>query len=178
MSRIGQQPITIPDGVTVVVDGANVSVKGSCGELFLVVRDEVTVKVADSVVIVDRQDDTRESKSFHGLFRSLIANMVEGVSKGYSKDLEIQGVGFKADVQGQKLVLTVGFSSPIEYQVLDGVKVVVTNGTAINVTSADKQKVGAVAARIRAFCPAEPYKGKGIRYRGERVRRKVGKTVA
>ncbi|MCK5849446.1 MAG: 50S ribosomal protein L6 [Kiritimatiellae bacterium] len=178
MSRVGQQPINIPDGVTVTVDGTNISAKGSCGELFLVVRDEVTVKVSDAVITVGRADDTRESKSFHGLFRSLIANMIEGVSKGYSKDLEIQGVGFRAEIQGQKLVLTVGYSSPIEYEVPDDVKVEVAGATALKVSGADKQKVGAVAARIRAFCKAEPYKGKGIRYKGEHVRRKVGKTVA
>lgn len=179
MSRIGQKPIDIPGGVTVAMAGATVSVKGPKGELTHEVPPAIDVKVEDDNVIVSRADDTKMSKSLHGLSRSLVANMVEGVSRGFSKRLEIQGVGFRAAAQGQELVLTVGRSSPVQYVAPQGVVVTVEDGgTTIVVAGPDKQKVGEAAARIRAFAPAEPYKGKGVRYKGEHVRRKVGKTVA
>ncbi len=178
MSRVGEKPIDVPDGVTVSVDGLTVTAKGGLGELVHTMPGPITIEVADGKVLVGRTEDTREGRSFHGLVRSLVANMVEGVAKGFSKDLEIQGVGFKAAVQGRKLVMTLGFSSPIEYEPPEGVTVVTQSDTSIVVSGMDKQKVGDTAARIRAFCPAEPYKGKGLRYRGEYVRRKVGKTVA
>ena len=179
MSRIGQKPIEIPAGVDVRVDGRQVIAKGPKGELFVSVADGIGVAIEGSQVIVTRSDDNRQQKSLHGLFRSLIANAVEGVSKGYEKQLEITGVGFRASVQGQTLNMSVGFSSPVVYTALEGVSLAVNDsGTLITITGADKQKVGETAARIRGFCPAEPYKGKGVQYKGERIRRKVGKTVA
>lgn len=178
MSRIGQQPVDIPEGVTVTATGSCVSVKGKQGELSQDVPGAISVAVADGKVMVTRGDETRESRSYHGLVRSLIANMVEGVSKGFSKDLEIQGVGFRGAVQGKTLSLSLGFASPIAYPIPEGITITEAGGTKITIAGADKQKVGDVAARIRGFFPAEPYKGKGIRYVGEQVRRKVGKTVA
>jgi large subunit ribosomal protein L6 len=178
MSRIGQKPVEIPSGVTVDVKGLSVIVKGAKGELSLSTSERIRAEVKDGRVIFTRTDDSKISLSEHGLMRSLVANMIEGVSKGFSKALEIQGVGYRAAVQGGKLVMTLGFSSPIEYDVPDGVNVKVDGGTFITIEGPDKQKVGDVAARIRLFCPVEPYKGKGVRYRGEQVKRKVGKTVA
>jgi large subunit ribosomal protein L6 len=178
MSRIGENPVDIPSGVTVEVQDRTVKVKGSLGELSQDLPGQIEAEVVDGKVLVKRPDDTRVHRSYHGLIRTLIANMVEGVSKGYSKELEIQGVGFKAVVQGQKVLLSLGFASPVEYNVPDGVTVTVENNTKVVVTGIDKQKVGNSAARMRSFYPAEPYKGKGVRYKGEHVRRKVGKTVA
>ena len=160
------------------MNGATVSVKGPLGELTADMPGNMTVGVEGAVVTVQRPDEKRESRSFHGLARSLVANMIEGVSKGFSKQLEIEGVGYRASVQGQTLEMAVGYSSPVVYAIPDGVKCEVENNTKIKVSGADKQKVGEVAARIRDFAPAEPYKGKGIKYVGERIRRKVGKTVA
>ena len=178
MSRIGKKPIDIPSGVTVSVDGQRVVVKGPLGELSLEMPGALSAKVDGAVLQIERPDDSRQSRSFHGLTRSLAANMVDGVSKGFRKELEIEGVGFKGSVQGGKMVLSLGFSSPVEYEFPKGVKVEEQGGTKITVSGPDKQKVGQAAARIRAFAPAEPYKGKGVRYKGEHVRRKVGKTVA
>lgn len=178
MSKRSQKPIDIPSGITVTVKDSCISVKGPAGELSLVVSDPIKAEAGNSKVLVTRPNDSRTSKSLHGLTRSLIDNMIEGVSKGFIKSLEIQGVGFKAAIQGQKLMMWLGFSNAVEYVIPDGVKVVVEGGTMIVVSGPDKQKVGDVAARIRTFFPAEPYKGKGVRYKGEYVRRKVGKTVA
>ncbi|MBM4147451.1 MAG: 50S ribosomal protein L6 [Lentisphaerae bacterium] len=178
MSRVGQKPVTLPAGIKVAVQGRKVSVSGPKGELAYNLPDGIDVAVDGSVVSFLRGGDTRELRSLHGLVRSLVANMVTGVQQGFVKELEIQGVGFKAAVQGQNLVLSLGFASPVEYEIPTGVKVAVDGGVAITVTGADRQLVGDVAARIRGYFPAEPYKGKGIRYKGERVRRKVGKTVA
>ncbi len=178
MSRIGEKPIDIPSGVTVTASGADIAVKGPKGELGLTLPPGIEACVEGACVNVARVDDTKQSKSFHGLGRSLIANMVTGVSEGYTKELEISGVGFKAAIAGNTLSLSLGFASPKEYTVCDGVTVTVNGGTNLVVSGADKQKVGETAARIRAYFPAEPYKGKGIMYKGERVRRKVGKTVA
>lgn len=179
MSRVGKKAIDVPSGVTVTVAGSDVVVKGPRGELSLALPDKTTAQVADGgKVCVERVDETREARSRHGLVRSLIANMVEGVATGFKRELEIEGVGFKAVVEGTRLVLTLGFASPIAYDLPDGVKVNVEGGTALVVSGADKQKVGLTAARIRSFFPAEPYKGKGIKYKDEHVRRKVGKTVA
>ncbi len=178
MSRIGQKPIEILSGVTVDVAGQTVTVKGGLGELKRDVPKCIKVEVADGNVIVTRADDTRTCKSLHGLSRSLIANMVEGVSKGYKKELEINGVGFKAAIQGQKVVLSLGFASPIEYMAPDGVTVTEDSGVKVTVSGVDKQQVGDTAARIRSFYKVEPYKGKGIKYKDELVRRKVGKAVA
>ena len=177
MSRVGQKPIEIPSGVTVTVSGQDVRVKGPKGELAMVMPSEVSAIAEGAKLNVKLAKDS-SSGNLHGMARTLIANMVEGVTKGYGKELEIQGVGFKAAIQGQKLQMWLGFPKPVEYQIPDGIKVVVTENTAIAVSGADKQKVGDVSARIRSYFPAEPYKGKGIRYKGEYVRRKVGKTVA
>jgi len=177
MSRVGRKPIEIPSGVTVTVNGAEVRVKGAKGDLVMTMPSGVAASVEGAKVIV-KIPEASEIENLHGLTRTLVANMIEGVTKGYSKDLEIQGVGFKAALQGQKLQMWLGFPKPVEYTIPDGIKVVVTEGTAMSVSGADKQKVGDTAARIRSHFPAEPYKGKGLRYKGEYVRRKVGKTVA
>ena len=178
MSRIGDMPIEIASGVNVEVSGTTVAVKGSLGELAIELPGGIQAKVEDSVLVLSRPDDTRQSKSFHGLSRSLVANMVEGVSKGFKKELEIEGVGFRAQVQGQSVSLSLGFAGPKVLTVPDTVTVVEEGGTKLTVSGVDKQQVGEVAARLRSYFPAEPYKGKGIRYKGEHVRRKVGKTVA
>ncbi len=176
MSRIGGKYIDIPSGVTVSFQNGEVAVKGSKGSLSYTPPQVISVKQEGDKIICERQNDDREQKAFHGLVRSLVNNMVIGVDKGFSKSLEIHGVGYRAQMQGKKLVLSIGFSHPVEYTVPDGINIEV-KGTAITVTGIDKQKVGAVAAKIRAYYPPEPYKGKGIRYVGEHVRRKAGKTV-
>lgn len=179
MSRIGKQPIEIPAGVTVKVDNDNnVSVKGPKGELTQQIHKDMKVTVEDNVVTVSRPSDNKFHRSLHGLSRSLIANMVEGVTKGYEKTLEINGVGYRAQKQGKKLVLNVGFSHPVEIEEPQGIEIEVPAANKIIVRGIDKQKVGAVAANIRAVRPPEPYKGKGIRYEGERIIRKEGKTGA
>ena len=178
MSRIGQKSIEVPSGVTAGVEGARVLVKGPKGELQLDLPASITVRVETARVDVLRGDDSRATRGCHGLIRTLIKNMIQGVTEGFSKGLEIQGVGFKAALQGRKLVLSLGFSSPVEYMLPDGINVAVEGNTKLMVSGPDKQKVGDTAARIRAFYPAEPYKGKGVRYIGEYVRRKVGKSVA
>lgn len=178
MSRIGKKPIEIPAGVTVDIAGNCVTVKGTVGELKYDIPADIQVRLDGSICIVERSSETKKARSLHGLVRSLIANMIEGVSKGFKKELEIEGVGFKAEIQGQKIILNVGFSIPMVYIAPDGVKLEEKGGTRVTVSGADKQKVGEAAARIRGFAPAEPYKGKGVKYKGERIRRKVGKTVA
>jgi len=178
MSRIGRKPVAIPAGVTVSIQGAKVLIKGPKGELSRDLHPCVTAKVNSGNVEVACIREDKESKAIFGTTRSLIANMVQGVHQGYSKDLEIQGVGFRANLQGKKLVLALGYSHPIEYMVPDGIALKVVDGTAINVSGPDKHLVGQVSARIKAFYPPEPYKGKGVRLKGEYVRRKVGKTVA
>ena len=179
MSRIGNLPIDIPQGVTVTVDGNNVvTVKGANGELSQPIHKDITVSVEDNVIYVKRSSDAKFEKSIHGLSRTLIANMVEGVSKGYQKTLEIHGVGYRAQKQGKKLVLTVGYSHPVEIEEADGVEFEVPAANRIIVKGIDKQKVGAMAARVRGTRPPEPYKGKGIRYENERIIRKEGKTGA
>ncbi|MGI5851821.1 MAG: 50S ribosomal protein L6 [Caldicoprobacterales bacterium] len=179
MSRIGNLPIDIPQGVTVTVDGNNlVTVKGANGELSQPINKVITVSVEDNVIYVKRSSDAKFEKSIHGLSRTLIANMVEGVSKGYQKTLEIHGVGYRAQKQGKKLVLTVGYSHPVEIEEADGVEFEVPAANRIIVKGIDKQKVGAMAARVRGTRPPEPYKGKGIRYENERIIRKEGKTGA
>jgi len=178
MSRIGNMPIEIASGVEVKVVDGKVVVKGPKGTLEAPVSDKLKVKVEGGKVVVERKGESREYKSQHGLGRTIIANMVAGVTAGFSKELEVQGVGFKANMAGNKLTLALGYSHIIELNIPDGIKIVVTDNTKLKVEGADKQKVGEVAARIRAFYPAEPYKGKGVRYKDERVRRKEGKTVA
>ncbi len=178
MSRIGRKPVAIPAGVTVNVQGSKVTVKGPKGELSREVHPYIAVKINGGRVELACSREDKESKAVFGTTRSLIANMVQGVHEGYSKDLEIQGVGFRANLQGKKLVLALGYSHPIEFTVPEGVDLKVADGTNINVSGPDKHLVGEVSARIKAFYPPEPYKGKGVRLKGEHVRRKVGKTVA
>ena len=178
MSRIGKQPIEVPQGVDVTVSGQNVKVKGAKGQLTFDAHPDMTLALDDGVLQVTRPSDQPEHRALHGLTRTLIANMVEGVVNGYSKTLEIQGVGYKAELKGSGILLTLGFSHTITYPAPDGVELQVPNQTTIVVAGIDKQKVGQAAAEIRAFRPPEPYKGKGIRYQGEHVRRKAGKTAA
>ena len=179
MSRIGQQSIVIPAGVDVKMEGKKLLVKGPLGQLVQDVPGCIDVKVNSGKVEFTREGDEREQKSQHGLIRTLAANMILGVTKGYTSELEIQGVGFKASIQGQKIVIALGYSKPVEYLIPEGVKTTVdANGVNLVVKGCDKQKVGEVAARIKSFYPVEPYKGKGIRYKNQYVRRKEGKTVA
>jgi large subunit ribosomal protein L6 len=178
MSRVGKEPILIPAGVTVEVSGTTVSVKGSKGETAYTAPDCTSVKVEDNSVVVSRTDKSRHSAAMFGTVRSLINNMVVGVATGYKKELQIQGVGYKAQMKGVDIVLSLGFSHDIIYNIPEGVKVDVQGGTTVSIEGIDKQKVGQVAARIRDYSPAEPYKGKGVRYTGEQVRRKEGKAVA
>jgi len=178
MSRIGMQPISIPSGVDVKIDGARVAVKGPKGELEHTIVGGVSVSRTDDVLNVERVDDTRENRSLHGLQRSLIANMVTGVSEGFAKELEIVGVGYRAQAQGpEKIEIAVGFSHPVHVQAPAGVTFEVPQPTRIVVRGFDKQLVGQVAADIRKLRKPEPYKGKGIRYAGERVQRKAGKSA-
>ena len=179
MSRIGKNPVQITPGVTVAVNGPLVTVKGKLGELSYSMPDGISAIVEGNLVKVSRANETREVKSFHGLVRALINNMVVGVSKGYSKTLDIKGVGFKSELVKNSLMLSLGFANAKEYKIPEGVKVVVqSQGVRIQIDGTDKQLVGRVAADIRSYYPAEPYKGKGIRYTDEKVRRKEGKTVA
>ena len=179
MSRIGKNPVQIMPGVTVAVKGSLVTVKGKLGELSYSMPDGISAIVEENLVMVSRANETREVKSFHGLVRALINNMVVGVSKGYSKTLDIEGVGFKSELVKNSLMLSLGFANAKEYKIPEGVKVVVqSQGVRIQIDGTDKQLVGRVAADIRSYYPAEPYKGKGIRYTDEKVRRKEGKTVA
>ena len=179
MSRIGQQPITIPTGVSVDLKGSNqVAVKGPKGELSMGLRPEVSVTVSDGVATVERtgSGSERDGRAFHGMTRSMLANMVSGVVTEFEKKLEIQGVGWNAKAQGKKLVLNIGFCHPVEIEMPEGVLVECETATSIQVSGPDKQTVGQVAAVIRKKRPPEPYKGKGIRYVGEYVRRKAGKS--
>ncbi|MCL2493383.1 MAG: 50S ribosomal protein L6 [Clostridiales bacterium] len=179
MSRIGRLPITIPAGVEVAVaeDGL-VTVKGPKGELCERISQKIGVEIKDGVISVTRGDDQKESRSLHGLCRTLINNMVVGVSEGYTRKLEIVGVGYKADKQGDKLVLNLGYSHPIELPDPEGLTTETPSATEILVKGVNKAQVGNYAAIIRAWRPPEPYKGKGVRYAGEKVRRKEGKTGA
>jgi large subunit ribosomal protein L6 len=176
MSRIGKRAIPLPDKVTVTIEGQTVAVKGPKGELSRVLPSGVSVEQEEKTLKVNRVNDSRTARERHGLCRTLVYNMVEGVSQGYTRRLEIQGVGYRAAVQGQKLVLSMGYSHPVEMDPPDGIQFAVENNTNVIVTGIDKELVGNTAARIRAVRPPEPYKGKGIRYAGEQVRRKAGKT--
>ena len=178
MSRIGKEPVVLAEGVSASVAGQTVTIKGKLGELAYTMHEGITAKVEDSKVVVACADDAKFG-NFHGLARALINNMVIGVSKGFTKQLAIEGTGFKAVLQGQKLALSLGFASPKIFEIPEKVKVTVENdGLQVTVTGCDKDIVGEAAARIRSFYPAEPYKGKGIRYVGEHIRRKQGKKVA
>jgi len=177
MSRIGKQPIAIPPKVKVEVKGQQVLVEGPKGKLNWELPRRTSLKVDGGKVLVSRQGDDSEARALHGLSRALVNNMVRGVSEGFVKKLEIQGVGFKAAVQGQAVNLTLGYSHPIVYALPPQIKVTVEENTKLTIEGPDKQVVGEVAAEIRAFYPPEPYKGKGVRYSDERVIRKEGKTV-
>ena len=177
MSRIGKLPITVPSGVEVNIDGQAVTVKGPKGELAHQVREPIVVeKDEDGAVLVKRPDDERESRSLHGLTRTLVNNMVIGVSQGYQKDLEIQGVGYRVLQKGSNLEFSLGYSHPIVIEPPDGIQFAVDGPTKLSVKGIDKQLVGEIAARIRKLRKPDPYKGKGVRYQGETIRRKAGKT--
>lgn len=178
MSRIGKQPLKLANGVSVAVADGEIAVKGPKGELKMKQPACVDVAVDGGTVTVSRKGDDAQSRAMHGTVRALLANMAKGVTDGYSRELEIQGVGYRASLAGNVLTLNVGFSHPIDYEIPEGIKLTVKDATELKVEGIDKQLVGQVSARIRAFCPPEPYKGKGIRYKDEHVRRKAGKTVA
>ena len=178
MSRIGQLPIAIPAGVSVEISGSDVLVKGPKGEISRSVSDAMKLEVGDGVLTVQRPSDAQEHRSLHGLTRSLLYNMVQGVSEGFTKELEIRGVGYKAEERSRGVTLTVGYSHRVEYDSPDGIKISVEESNRVKVAGIDKQLVGHVAAELRKVRPPEPYKGKGIRYVGEHVRSKVGKTGA
>jgi len=178
MSRIGRSPITVPAGVTVAIDAGTVTVKGPQGELARQMPGAITIRQDGEVLTVERPDDQRQNRALHGLTRSLVANMVQGVTEGFSKELEIVGVGYRAQAQGDAaLELALGFSHPVKVQAPAGVTFEVPTATRIIVKGIDKEKVGQVAADIRKLKKPEPYKGKGIRYAGERVVRKAGKAA-
>ena len=178
MSRIGKMPIQMPKEVKISRDASRVDVAGPRGRLFYDLPQGILLVVDDGKVLVRREDDERTSMALHGLARSFIANMVTGVTQGFEKRLEIVGIGFRADLQGDTLKLTLGFSHPVLYPIPEGIKVEVEKQTLIAIKGIDKQLVGTVAAKLRSIKPPEPYKGKGIRYLGERIRKKVGKTKA
>jgi large subunit ribosomal protein L6 len=177
MSRIGKQPIAIPAKVKVELKGQQVSVEGPKGKLSWNLPRNTSIKLEDGRLLVTREGDTDQVKALHGLSRALVNNMVRGVSEGFVKKLEIQGVGFKAAVQGKAVNLNLGYSHPINYPIPDQIKVTVEENTKLTIEGPDRQMVGQVAAEIRSFYPPEPYKGKGVRYADERVVRKEGKTV-
>ena len=177
MSRIGKQPIPIPSKVKVKLDGQQVSVEGPKGKLIWQLPGRTSIKLDKDQLIVSRQGEDAQVKALHGLSRALVNNMVRGVSEGFVKKLEIQGVGFKAAVQGKSVNLSLGYSHPVVYAIPDQIKVTVEENTKLTIEGPDRQVVGQVASEIRSFYPPEPYKGKGVRYVGEHVVRKEGKTV-
>ena len=176
MSRIGKKPIAVPSGVEVKIDGSTVTVKGPKGTLTRTVHKNMNVAMEDGQVVVTRPDDSNLNKSLHGLTRTLIANMVEGVEKGYTKELEVNGVGYRAQKQGKDLVLNIGYSHQVVMSEIEGITIDVPNPNKVVVSGPDKQKVGQFAAEIREKRPPEPYKGKGIKYVDEHIRRKEGKA--
>jgi large subunit ribosomal protein L6 len=176
MSRVGKLPIPVPDGVDVEFRGTHMTVKGGRGTLQLDVHPEMQIKIEDGVVTVARPTDQSRHRALHGLTRSLIFNMVEGVSRGYTKELELVGVGYRATKQGNDLQLNVGYSHPVKYSPPEGITIEVPEPVRISISGYDKELVGRVASQIRKVRPPEPYKGKGILYRGERVKRKAGKS--
>ena len=177
MSRIGLMPVSLPKGVTVNIEGSTVQVKGPKGELVRTLNPEMLIKLEENRLLVERPTDQRRHRALHGLTRALLNNMVLGVSQGFTRRLEIEGVGYRAEIQGKNLVLNVGYSHPVVVEPPPGISFEVEKGTRVfAVLGADKEMVGEMAARIRRIRPPEPYKGKGIRYQGERVRRKAGKA--
>lgn len=178
MSRIGRMPIDIPAGVTVTLDGQVITAKGPKGELTRTLHPDMKVTVADNVITVERPSDDKDYRSLHGLTRALIANMVKGVHEGFKKELEIVGVGYRAQMKGKKLALTLGFSHPLELDAPEGITITCPTATNITIEGANNEVVGEFAAKVRGYRLPEPYKGKGIRYVGEHVRRKAGKAGA
>jgi large subunit ribosomal protein L6 len=178
MSRIGRMPIVVPKEVKISCDVSTVEVTGPKGHLLHLLPQGITVSMDESKLLVQRPNDQRTSRSLQGLTRSLIANMVTGVTQGFEKKLEIVGVGFRADMEGKALKLSLGFSHPVSFPLPEGIRAEIEKQTLITLKGVDRQQVGTVAAKLRSIKPPEPYKGKGIRYSGERIRKKVGKTKA
>lgn len=176
MSRIGKKPVPVPKGVTVSYDKNVVTVSGPKGKLSQKMEGDISLKVVNNEVILERKNETKIVRSLHGLYRNLVNNMIKGVVEGFTRTLQIVGVGYKAEVKGKKLVMNIGYSNPIEFDIPDGVSIQVEANTKIIATSTDKHKLGQACAIIRDVRPPEPYKGKGIRYDNETVRKKVGKT--
>ena len=176
MSRIGRRPIPVPAGVDVVLDGSNIRVKGPKGELTRTLNDKVVVRREADEILVERPSDSPEHRSLHGLTRTLVANMIDGVTTGFKKTLEIVGVGYRAENKPFGLTLALGYSHPIDYKAPEGIELRAVNPTTVEVTGANKEVVGQVAAEIRSLRPPEPYKGKGVKYQGEVIRRKAGKA--
>ena len=177
MSRIGKIPVTVPSGVEVTIDGQDVAVKGPKGQLSLTIAEPIAVaKGEDGALLVTRPDDERRSRALHGLSRTLVANLITGVTVGYTTKMEINGVGYRVALKGQDLEFALGYSHPVPIEAPEGISFVVESPTRFSVSGIDKQKVGQIAANIRRLRKSDPYKGKGIRYEGEQVRRKVGKT--
>lgn len=178
MSRIGKAPVIFEGGVQVSVSPANeVTVKGAKSSLKIGMKPEISAKIEGNKVVLTRKDDSKESRALHGLYRALIQNAVVGVSKGFTKTLELQGVGYRANVSGKKLELSLGFSHPVIFDIPEGIEIKVEKQTTLNITGPSKELVGQVAAKIRSFRPPEPYLGKGVRYAGEHIRRKAGKSA-
>jgi large subunit ribosomal protein L6 len=177
MSRIGKQPVAIPAGVDVTIDGQNLSVKGPKGTLALEIAEPITVsRNDDGAIVVNRPDDERRSRSLHGLSRTLVSNLVTGVTEGYTTNMEIFGVGYRVQLKGSNLEFALGFSHPVLIEAPEGITFAVETPTKFSITGIDKQKVGQISANIRRLRRPDPYKGKGVRYEGEQIRRKVGKT--
>ncbi|GAA1724717.1 LSU ribosomal protein L6P [Dietzia kunjamensis subsp. schimae] len=176
MSRIGKAPITVPSGVDIKVDGQTVTVKGPKGELTQVLPGAISVSIEDGTLTVNRPDDHRDNRSLHGLSRSLVNNMIVGVTEGYKQDMEIFGVGYRVVAKGRDLEFALGYSHPVPVTAPDGITFAVDGATKFSISGIDKQQVGQIAANIKRLRKHDPYKGKGIRYAGEQVRRKVGKT--
>ena len=175
MSRIGKNPVSVPKGVTATIDGQAVSVKGPKGELAFVATDNITVKMEDGAIAVAPRDDSKSARAAWGMSRSMVANLIEGVTKGFERRLEINGVGYRASIQGKNLQLALGYSHDVVYPIPEGIKIETPKPTEIVVSGSDKQKVGQVAAEIRQFRKPEPYKGKGVKYADEKIFRKEGK---
>ena len=178
MSRIGKLPIAVPQGVKVTVAGSNITVEGKNGKLERKFRSEVSVSQKENLIYVETNEDTKEARAYHGLYRTLLNNMVKGVSEGFKKVLIINGVGYRAEVAGKSLFLNIGYSTQFEYPILEGLTITAETPNKLIVSGIDKEKVGQACAEIRSFRKPEPYKGKGIRYENEFVRRKVGKSGA
>ncbi|MBU1869194.1 MAG: 50S ribosomal protein L6 [Candidatus Omnitrophica bacterium] len=178
MSRIGKKPLSIPSGAKVEIKDGSIYVEGPKGKLSRKLSDRISVEIKDNQILLKRSTEIKTDKSLHGLYRALIANMLIGVTEGYGKDMEIIGVGFKAAVQGNVLNMALGFSHPINFPIPEGIKIETPKPTQITIRGIDKEKVGEVAHEIRAFYPPEPYKGKGIRFAGEYIKKKIGKAQA